>query len=153
MIKMKLFCVFYLHPIVHHFSWIWFPSDDPGFKDVTLSSDGVWKTADEQLSINAVCVYNIEQDNDCSKCFDKDFCRYTDRTRQETECVCPVNRLGDNCQYDMCDCRNGGYCRFNYQSYDTECVCPILFAGLRCEYGKKIMSCTLVCLKQDSRAN
>ena len=124
--------------IVSSFDWNNF--DDSSFNDVILSSNGKWKTMDESTSVNSICIYKIDFDNDCAKCFDEAFCRFTDRTRQKTECVCQVNRDGDFCQNELCDCQNGGYCRsLNQTEFNQmECVCPFPYSGPKCELGKII---------------
>ena len=134
--------------IISSFDWIDF--DEFGSNDVILSSDGKWRTKDGSNPVNSICIYKIEHDNDCAKCFDEAFCRYTDRTRKKTECVCQVNRDGDFCQNNLCDCQNGGYCRsFNQTELNqtelnqtelnrTECVCPFPYFGPKCELGKII---------------
>ena len=122
---------------VSSFDWISF--NNSTFDDVILSSDGVWKTAEASESLTSVCIHKIKHDNDCSKCFDEDFCQYTNKTRQEIECICPVNRNGERCQSFDCDCKNEGYCRWNNELKTTECVCLIPFSGPKCELGNVII--------------
>ena len=60
---------------------------------ITLTKEGIWKSAEsEQSKHDAVCVNNIvDNDLDCSECDTQDamFCRYKGHTA-ESECVCPV---------------------------------------------------------------
>ena len=69
-----------------------------GFEYVILTEDGEWKTTDGLNQRNSVCVLNIPPHDNCSKCYDKAFCRFTKQSRQETECVCPLNREGEFCE-------------------------------------------------------
>ena len=69
-----------------------------GFENVILTEKGKWKTTDELNQRSSVCVLNIPPHDNCSKCYNKAFCRFTNRLRQETECVCPLDREGKFCE-------------------------------------------------------
>ena len=69
-----------------------------GFEYVILTEDGEWKTTDGLNQRNSLCVLNIPPHDNCSKCYDKAFCRFTKQSRQETECVCPLDREGEFCE-------------------------------------------------------
>ena len=69
-----------------------------GFKYVILTEEGEWKTTDELNQRSSVCVLNIPLHGNCSKCYNKAFCRFTKQSRQETECVCPLDREGEFCE-------------------------------------------------------
>ena len=139
------------YQIVSSFDWMIF--DDFDFNDVFLSSDGEWKTATESNTMTSICIFKIELDNDCSECFDKDFCQYTDKTRKNTECVCQVNRYGNSCENETeCDCENG-YCKSMNQSNETECICPIPFYGSKCELGNPCQNGGLSEIEKNSQAS
>ena len=69
-----------------------------GFEYVILTEEGEWTTTDELNQRASVCVLNITPHDNCSKCYDKAFCRLTKQSRQETECVCPLDREGEFCE-------------------------------------------------------
>ena len=95
---------------------------------------GLWQMEDENDNeLDTICVYNIIP-NECDKCPDKNFCRLTDRSRKEVECICPIVK-GENCDTDLCDglqCFNGGECFLNNRE-KPECFCPYPFHGKHCE--------------------
>ena len=99
-----------------------------------MTENGEWETADESLARDSVCVFNILPHEDCSKCEDEAFCRFTNEERTKTECVCPVGKEGEFCQDDSCyHCQNQGYCKFNNgKSNVFDCVCPKPFFGENC---------------------
>ena len=104
------------------------------FQSWTVKRFGPWiSTSDDTELIDSVCVYNIQPNEDCSQCFDEDFCRFTDTNRQQTECVCSVYRGGEFCEVNLCpNCENGGHCRHNRKSNELECGCPPRFFGPNC---------------------
>ena len=59
---------------------------------------GKWTTTDELNQRASVCVLNIPPHDNCFNCYDKAFCRFTNKSRQETECVCPTDREGEFCE-------------------------------------------------------
>ena len=69
-----------------------------GFEYVILTEDGEWKTTDGLNQRVSVCVLNIPPHDNCSICYNKAFCRFTKQSRQETECVCPLDREGEFCE-------------------------------------------------------
>ena len=81
-----------------------------GFKYVILTEDGEWQTTDELNQRDSVCVLNIPPHDNCFNCYDKAFCRFTKQSRQETECVCPIDREGK-----FCDILKNGKIRLNKQ--------------------------------------
>ena len=108
---------------------------DTTLNGVKMSSSGVWGIENENRKLNAVCVYNIIPD-DCSRCLNKEFCRYKDESKTESECICPDMTEGEICEKDLCPCLNGGQCRLNNDTNDTECLCPYPFHGNNCELGE-----------------
>ena len=115
---------------------------------VFMNDVGEWDWTDETSLFNAVCVYNIPDEN-CSKCQNESFCRYKDVSRTETECICKRTTEGENCEFDLCsNCQNGGYCDFENATTDLnvedatknekQCICPYPFFGEFCE-GKNCM--------------
>ena len=105
--------------------------------------DGQWRLVEKPDSymMDSVCVYNIMPDEKCSKCADADFCRFTDRTRQKTECVCPNMKEGKFCKTNRCKhntiCKDGGLCKLNDQTKEYDCICKHPFQGKKCESSKK----------------
>ena len=69
-----------------------------GLEYVILTEEGKWTTTDELNQRASVCVLNITPHDNCSKCYNKAFCRFTKQSRQETECVCPLDREGKFCE-------------------------------------------------------
>ena len=69
-----------------------------GFQYVILTEEGEWQTTDELNQRDSICVFNIPPNDNCFKCYDKAFCRFTQQSRQETECVCPIDRKGEFCE-------------------------------------------------------
>ena len=69
-----------------------------GFEYVIMTEEGKWKTTDGLNQRNSVCVLNIPPNDNCSKCYNKAFCRFKKQSRQETECVCPLDREGKFCE-------------------------------------------------------
>ena len=110
---------------------------------VILSNNGYWLMEHEsKTELDSICVYNIIPD-ECEKCPDKNFCRYTDRSQSTVECICPAMNEGGNCERSLCkglQCLNGGQCYLNDQTRKTECFCPYPFHGKECESGKNYSS-------------
>ena len=97
-------------------------------KDVFMTYTGVWEWAEENNSFNAICVYNIIPDENCSKCQNESACKFDKREEKEIECVCRKMTEGEFCETDLCShCKNGGYCDEN------KCICPYPFHGRNCE--------------------
>ena len=57
---------------------------------VTLTKDGIWNGTSSESKHDAVCVFNVDGDLNCSKCHSDAFCRYTNGYTTQTECICPV---------------------------------------------------------------
>ena len=110
-------------------------SVDTNLNGVKLSRSGQWEIEDENRELDAVCIYNVLPD-DCSTCLNKEFCRFTDQSKEETKCLCPAMTKGENCQINECSCINGGQCFFNDETDRFECLCPYPFNGKYCESGK-----------------
>ena len=110
---------------------------------VKLSNAGQWQMVDEnETELDAICVYNIIPDG-CKKCRNQNFCRYTDRSRSEVECICPVVQEGENCERDLCEglqCINGGQCYLNDETRKAECICPYPFHGKNCVSSESYIS-------------
>ena len=108
---------------------------------VKLSTNGEWQMEDEnETELDSICVYNIIPD-ECEKCLDRNFCRYSDRSRSTVECICPIVNEGDKCEENLCEglqCLNGGQCYLNDQTKKAECFCLYPFHGKECESGKQI---------------
>ena len=76
-------------------------------------------------------------DKNCSKCHDAAYCRFTDESRQQTQCVCSSMRDGEFCEIDLCShCQNRGRCRISEFINDTECICHSPFYGEQCQLSK-----------------
>ena len=115
-----------------------FHHTENGYNAISLSTTGEWQAEPPwESDLNSICVYNIESKSICSRCSSKTFCRYTDNTRNRTECLCTNDRKGYNCETDLClqngGCQNGGSCQVIYGTNLTECVCSRPFGGKYCE--------------------
>ena len=125
---------------------------DTSLNGVKISSSGQWLIEDEDRELDAVCIYNILPD-DCSTCLYKDFCKFKDQSKNETECLCPFMTTGENCEIDECQCLNGGQCYMDSvtrtvthtqwighldhdETNQIKCLCPHPFNGKYCESGK-----------------
>ena len=117
-----------------------------GDQDVFLNNRGEWDWTAENDLFDAVCVYDIIPDENCSKCQNESFCRYKDTSRKETECLCKKTTQGENCEIDLCShCQNGGYCDFKGTTNEIQCICPFPFFGELCEgKSRKCKLCHLV---------
>ena len=71
-----------------------------------------------------------------STCLYREFCKYKDQSKIETQCLCPFMTRGENCKIDECKCLNGGQCYTNDKTKQVECLCPHPFNGKYCESGK-----------------
>ena len=107
--------------------------------NIVLTNKGQWLAVNETEIFDSVCIYNIIPTQKCSKCLDKDFCRYTDRTKQRIECVCPKNKEGQFCKTNSCKshCQNRGFCQLNDRTKEIDCICRYPFQGKKCEISKK----------------
>ena len=131
-------------------------------RDVFMTNSGVWDSASEEKKVctevceekeifwecddvcvnegdifNAVCVYNILPDENCSQCQNESVCKFNERAENEIECVCQKMTKGEFCEIDLCsDCKNGGYCEETEDG--TQCICPYPFYGEYCE-GKRLL--------------
>ena len=116
----------------------WMSLSNIGSEFVILTKEGEWKTTDLLNKRDSVCVVNISPDENCSNCPDEAFCRFKNETKQETECVCSIDREGEFCQNDLCShCQNGGSCRLNNEDLDQfDCICPKPFFGDHCTNSK-----------------
>ena len=85
---------------------------DTTLNGVKMSSMGTFEIENENRELDAVCIYNILPD-DCSTCLYKEFCKFKDQSKIETECLCPFMTTGENCEIDDCQCSNGGQCYTN----------------------------------------
>ena len=122
------------------YDWINISHYDSDF--VILVDDGQWNTTDGLNQRDSVCVFNILSHEHCPKCPDDKFCRFKNETRQEIECICPIDRKGEFCQDKICShCENGGYCRFDDEDSNRfDCVCPKPFHGENCTETRKNIS-------------
>ena len=120
----------------------WINMANFGSKFVILTADGQWKTTDELNQRDSVCVYNLLPHENCSNCPDAAFCRFTNETRQETECVCSIGKKGKFCENDLCShCQNGRYCRHHDEESDQfHCICPKPFCGENCSSSKNFIA-------------
>ena len=122
---------------VSNFEWINFnPTShtNSGKTDVIMSNNGTWTTANkDDNQFDSVCVFNLQSDESCKKCYEEAFCHFTDKKRLESKCVCPVGRDGKYCDHDTCECKNGGYCQYDKGINSTICVCQKPFYGSQCE--------------------
>ena len=121
--------------IVSH-NWMNFSNNGSEF--VMMTKNGRWETTDDNLKRDSVCVLNILPGENCSKCRDKAFCRFTNGERLKTECVCAVDEGGELCQDDLCShCQNEGYCKFyDKEANKRDCVCSKPFFGDYCASSK-----------------
>ena len=112
-----------------------------GSHNVIMTPEGQWSTVDEQDTFDSVCVYNVMPNQKCSNCADKDFCRFTDRYKQKTECVCSKNMEGKLCKNNTCKhhCHNRGFCQLNDLTLEFDCICRYPFQGKKCETSKKFL--------------
>ena len=103
--------------------------------EVIMTKTGQWMLIDENESIDSICVYNILPHQNCLTCTDKDFCRFNDKAKQTTECVCPDMKDGDFCEINICQthCQNNGYCEYNDKTKAIDCLCEFPFYGEKCE--------------------
>ena len=110
--------------------------------NVVMTNMGKWSAVSGSEEFDSVCIYNILPNEKCSKCLDKEFCRFTDRKKQKTECICPKNREGQFCKTNSCrsHCQNRGYCQQNNQTEEMDCICRYPFQGKRCETSKNFQS-------------
>ena len=106
--------------------------------NAVMANKGHWYAANESELFDSVCIYNIIPNEKCSKCLHKDFCRFTDRTKQKTKCICPKNMEGQFCKTNTCrsHCQNRGYCQKNDQTKEMDCFCRYPFQGRKCETSK-----------------
>lgn len=134
------FVDYYNHPYIRHINTVtvvetvnkhsWIRFNNSNYTDIIMTETGQWETLEDQV-VDSVCVYNIIPEN-CRKCPDEAFCRYSDAEKTNTECVCPVGRGGQYCEEDLCsNCLNGGICR--KVGEELECVCPRPFFGINCK--------------------
>ena len=114
---------------------------------VKIASSGQWEIEDEIQELDSVCIHNIQPD-DCSTCLYKEFCKFKDQSKTETECLCPFMMNGDNCEIDECKCLNGGQCYTNDGTDQVECLCPHPFNGKYCESGNQM---TMNCLEYENK--
>ena len=91
-----------------------------------------------KISHKRVLYLKTVPDESCLTCADKDFCRFKDKTKQKTECVCPDMNEGDFCEISLCQthCQNDGYCELNVQTNAIDCLCQYPFRGKKCEISK-----------------
>ena len=113
--------------------------DNSDSHNIVMTNKGRWSAVSETEEFDSVCIYNLIPDKKCSKCLDKDFCRFTDRTKQRIECVCPKDKKGKFCKTNSClsHCQNRGYCQLNDRTEEIDCICRYPFQGKKCETSKK----------------
>ena len=128
-------------------------SNHERFHEVILTNDGQWILSDEQKLYDSVCVYNIIPDETCSKCPDKDFCRFTDKSRQKTECACSAMKKGKVCGINRCKihCQNTRFCEVN--DTEVQCICQFPFQGHNCDLSKILFLCFIVIPKKKDFLN
>ena len=122
------------HVIINNFDWINLNVTDKSFlTEFIMNGTGQWEQTDTNLFLDSVCVQNIQPENNCSRCGDDAFCRFTDFSKNVTECICPFHRTGLNCEIDLCsNCQNKGFCKIS-KTNQIECICPRPFGGVHCE--------------------
>ena len=126
---------------IKYHDWIEFTEKHPGYfnewdeRDVFVTNTGMWDWSEEENKfLNAVCVYNIIPDENCSRCQNESFCKFDKRAEKEIECVCRKTTRGEFCEIDLCrHCENGGYCDREVDDIDPKCICPYPFHGRYCE--------------------
>ena len=107
--------------------------------NIVMTNKGRWSSVSETDIFDSICIYNILPSKKCSKCLDRDFCRFTDRTKKIIECVCPKNNKGQFCKTNSCKshCQNRGFCQLNDRTEEIDCICRYPFQGKKCETSKK----------------
>ena len=80
----------------YHFDWFTLNiTDKPNFNKVMMTNTGQWELVKQNELIDTVCVFNIQSDHNCAECWNEDFCRFTDDSKQQTKCICPNIRRGE----------------------------------------------------------
>ena len=120
--------------IIKNFDWINLNVTDESFSiDFMLTGTGQWEGAKKDILIDSICVKNIQPERGCSRCSNDALCRFTDFTRNATDCNCPSHREGLNCEIDLCSvCQNNGFCKIS-ETNQVECICSRPFDGKHCE--------------------
>ena len=120
--------------VINNFDWINLNiSDKSHLTEIILTETGRWERAKPNLMMNTICVKDIQPDQNCTRCADDAFCRYTSLERNETSCFCPAHKQGLDCEIDLCSiCQNNGLCMIS-ETNQVECICPHPFDGIHCE--------------------
>ena len=120
---------------INNFDWFTLNiTDKPNFNKIMMTNTGQWELVKQNEFIDSVCVFNIQPDRNCAECWNEDFCRFNDDSKQQTKCICPNTRRGDYCEIDLCSqCQNRGSCRMDNDGNGIECICPRPFDGKYCE--------------------
>ena len=109
-------------------------------KGIAMKPNGEWQMVNENRLLDSFCIFNIKPDENCSKCFDEAFCRFTDSKREKTDCVCPKGRTGEFCEIVLdIDCENKEDSKTIALKNGTECLCPVPFFGKNCESSKNYL--------------
>ena len=107
-------------------------------REAIITNSGEWKFLEENEFHDSVCVYNILPDESCRKCPDMEFCRFKDKKKHTTECVCSNMKYGRLCLMNSCKkyCRNSKFCEMNDQTKQVNCACQYPLQGPDCNISK-----------------
>ena len=121
--------------VINNFDWVNLNvSEKSHLNEVIMTGTGRWERAKSNVMMDTICVKDVQQDQNCTRCGDDAFCRYTDLGRNATDCICPAYKRGLDCEIDLCsNCQNNGYCQIS-ETNQVECICPRPFDGKHCEF-------------------
>ena len=129
---------------VFHYEWMNYSlSRNSSLNGVKMTELGHWESAEEFELMQSICIYDVLPDSKCSKCLNEVFCRFTDKERKESQCVCPKTNKGKFCEIDLCShCENDGLCLISSETENqienNNCICKSPFQGLNCQHGELI---------------